>query len=71
MQQFHSSMELTCVKGLHTAFSPCQCIIAVRKDDGSIELKNVEYTQGPLTELKEDGSKLPPDLFRSLATHSL
>lgn len=62
---------LTCVKGLHTAFSPCQCIIAVRKDDGSIELKNVEYTQGPLTELKEDGSKLRLHVVRMLATHYL
>ena len=64
-------MELTCVQGLHTAFSPCQCIIAVRKDDGSIELKNVEYTQGPLTELKEDGSKLPLHPVRSLVTYYL
>jgi hypothetical protein len=71
MQCFHSSIELTGIKGLHTAFSPCQCIIAVRKDDGSVELKNVEYTQGPLAELKEDGSKLRPDLVRSLNTHCL
>jgi hypothetical protein len=56
---------------LHTAFSPCQCIIAGRKDDGSVELKNVEYTQGPLTELKEDGSKLRLDLVFSLNTHYL
>ena len=68
MQYFYASMELTCVAGLHTAFSPCQCIIAIRKDDGSIELKHVEYTQGPLTELKEDGSKSLMDLVRSLVT---
>jgi hypothetical protein len=71
MQCFHTSTELTRIEGLHTAFSPCQCIIAVRKDDGSIELKNVEYTQGSLTELKEDGSKLSHEPVRLLVTHYL
>jgi hypothetical protein len=69
MKCFSTSTGLIYVIGLHTAFSPCQCIIAVRKDEGSIELKNVEYTQGPLTELKEDGSKLHLDPFQLFATY--
>lgn len=45
------------VEGLQIAFSPGQCLMAIRKDDGVVELKPIEYSQGALSDINKDSSE--------------